>query len=248
MLNQHMSKLGSSISLSLILAATTVQAQPDFTGTWAAHRDVAIRGAAAVPASEVKLTPQAAEARRNYLALIDGTDHAPGNACVGYGMPESMLMSGVYPMEIIQRPEQLFVIYELHNEIRRLFVGDQAGDPATFFPERNGYSTARWEGDRLIVETTRLKAQVDTRYPHSDHASIREVYYLDEPLEDGTRVLAAELTMHDPLWLEEPFVTTKRWQEMENYHVLSYECSEPLWLDELEELYEAADITSVQNR
>lgn len=247
MLKQHMLTLGSSISLSFVLAATAVQAQPDFTGTWAAHRSTAMRGAAAVPASEMKLTPQAAEARRDYLSLIEGTDHAPGNACVGYGMPESMLISGGYPMEIIQRPEQLFVIYESHNEIRRLFIGDEAGDPATFFPERNGYSTAHWEDDRLIVETTRLKSQVDTRYPHSDQASIREVYYLDEPLEDGTRVLAAELTMHDPLWLEEPFVTTKRWQEMENYHVLTYECTEPLWLDEMEKLYEAADIKNVQN-
>ena len=62
----------------------------------------------------------------------------------------------------------------------------------------------------------------------------------------GTPVLAAELTMTDPLWLEEPLVTTKRWQAMEDYHVLSYECSEPKWLDELEGLYKAAGLKWVQ--
>ena len=157
-----------------------------------------------------------------------------------------MLRSGGYPMEIIQRPEQLFVIYEAHNEIRRIYIGDEARDPSDFFPERNGYSTAHWEGDRLIVETTRLKTQVDSRYPHSNQATIREEYYLGEPLADGTRVLVNELTMTDPAWLEEPFSTVKRWQAFSDYHVLTYECSEPKWLDEMEGLYREAGLEMVQ--
>ena len=161
-------------------------------------------------------------------------------------MPGSMLGSGGYPMEILQRPEQLFVVYEAHNEIRRIYIGDEAENPDNFFPERNGYSSAHWEGDRLIVETSRLKTQVDSRYPHSNQATIRVEYYFDEPLEDGTRVLAADLTMVDPLWLEEPLVTTKRWQELDNYHVLTYECTEPLWLDEMEGLYEEAGLEMIQ--
>lgn len=217
---------------ALLLAATAAEAQPDLTGAWTVHRDTPNRRGIAAPNPTLKLTPAARAAQADYRSLIDGTNYAPGNACVGYGMPESALASGVYPMEIIQRPEQVFVIYELHNEMRRLLIGDAAQDPANFFPECNGYSTAHWEGDRLIVETTRLKTQVDTRYPHSSEASIREVYYLDEPLDDGTRVLTLELTMHDPRWLEEPFVTTKRWEELKDYHVLTYECSEPRWLDE----------------
>jgi hypothetical protein len=223
-----------------------LHAEPDFSGAWTTYRGVPGAGAFAAPAGEMQLTPAAEAARRDYLSIIDGTDYAPGNACVGYGMPASMLGSGGYPMEIIQRPEQLFVIYEAHNEIRRIYIGDEAGDPAKFFPERNGYSTAQWQGERLIVETTRLKTQVDTRYPHSHEATIREEYYLDEPLPDGSRVLVAELTMHDPLWLEQPFVTTKRWQELADYHVLSYECSEPKWLDELEALYREAGLPFVQ--
>jgi hypothetical protein len=72
------------------------------------------------------------------------------------------------------------------------------------------------------------------------------VYYLDKPLADGTRVLVNELTMTDPAWLAEPFKTVKRWQEMKGYHVVSYECSEPKWLDELEGLYKKAGLPMVQ--
>ena len=219
---------------------------PDFSGAWTTYRAPAADGVSARTEAQLKLKPEALAAHADYQGLIDGTDFSPGNACVGYGMPASMLGSGGYPMEIIQRPEQLLVIYEAHNELRRLYLGDEIRDPSKFFPERNGYSIARWEGERLIVETSRLKTQVDTRYPHSDQASIREEYYLDPPLQDGSRVLVAELTMTDPAWLEEPFVTTKRWQEMSDYHVLSYECSEPKWLDEMTQLYDAAGLKMVQ--
>jgi hypothetical protein len=188
----------------------------------------------------------AEKAKADFNSVTEGTNYGAGNACVGYGMPGSMLGSGGYPMEIIQRPEQVFVIYEAHEEMRRFYIGDEAQDPATFFPERNGYSTAHWEGDHLIVETTRLKTQVDSRYPHSDQATIREEYYFDTPLDDGTKVLRADMVMTDPLWLKEPFVTTKRWQAFPDYHVLSYECAEPKWLDEMEMLYKKAGLKMIQ--
>ena len=234
---------------ALILAASAVIAQdrPDFSGAWATYRgNPNAAGAAAPPAGQLQLKPDAQAAVDTYRSLIEGTNYSPGNACVGYGMPESMMSSGGYPMEIIQRPDQVLIVYELHNELRRLYLGDEARDPATFFPERNGYSTAHWEGERLVVETTRLKSQVDTRYPHSHEARIREEYYFDTPAPDGTRVLAADLVLEDPLWLEEPFKATKRWQALDDYHVLRYECTEPVWLDEMEVLYKDAGLEMVQ--
>lgn len=220
--------------------------KPDFTGAWTTYRAANVAGAFTAPAGAPQYTPEAQKAIDDFQSIIEGTNHGAGNSCVGSGMPGSMLGSGGYPMEIIQRPEQLFILYEAHNEIRRVYIGDEARNPEDFFPERNGYSIGRWEGDRLIVETTNLKTQVDTRYPHSNQAEIVETYYLGEPNEDGARVLVAEMTMTDPLWLEEPFTTTKMWSEMEDYHVLNYECSEPLWLDEMEGLYEEAGLEMVQ--
>jgi len=236
------------LGLGLMASSFLVQAAelPDFSGAWSTYRGNGGAGAFAAPPGQIKLKPEAEAARADFASVTDGTNYGAGNACVGYGMPASMMGSGGYPMEIIQRPEQLFVIYEAHNEIRRIYIGDEAQDPADFFPERNGYSTAHWEGDHLIVETTRLKTQVDSRYPHSHEATIREEYYYDTPMQDGTRVLVAEMVMTDPLWLEEPFGSTKRWQAMSDYHVLSYECSEPKWLDEMEGLYKDAGLKMLQ--
>jgi hypothetical protein len=241
-------RLLTALSIILLAGVAAHAAEyPDFSGSWTVFRGGGGgAGRFGAPREMPKLTAAAQAARADYLSVTDGTNHGPGNSCVGYGMPASVLGSGGYPMEIIQRPEQLFVIYEAHNEIRRIYIDDEAEDPATFFPERNGYSTAHWDDDRLIVETTRLKTQVDSAYPHTDQAIIREEYYLGEPLDDGTRVLVNELTMTDPEWLEDPFTVTKRWQELSDYHVLTYECSEPKWLDEMEGLYNEANLEMVQ--
>ena len=78
-----------------------------------------------------------------------------------------------------------------------------AANPEDLFPDRNGYSFGRWEGDKLIVETTHLKEAVDQgRYPHSEQAKIVEEYTLArerrrhegadvEDDDDGSRVLHA---------------------------------------------------------
>jgi hypothetical protein len=149
-------------------------------------------------------------------------------------MPGSMLGSGGYPMEIIQRPDQITVVYEAHNEIRRIYFGSRVIPEKDRFPERNGYSIGRWEGDTLVVETTKLKEQVDQRYPHSANARIVERYRLSE--EAGRKVLTAEMTMTDPDFYTKPYSETKRWSHVPNGFLMSYECNEPLWHEHLEKL------------
>jgi hypothetical protein len=169
-----------------------------------------------------------------YRALVSPTSETPGGYCLGTGMPGSMLGSGGYPMEIIQRPEQITVIYEAHAEIRRIYIGDRNMKPEDRIPGRNGYSSGRWEGDTLVVETTQLVEQVDQQYAHSDQATIVERYRMTT--ENGRKVLTAEMTMTDPVFYTEPVKAEKRWSEVPNGHLLPYECAEETWNKRLEEL------------
>ena len=79
-------------------------------------------------------------------------------------------------------------IYELHNDVRRLYLGSRNVPEPDRLPGRNGYSAAHWEGDTLVVETTKLVEQVDQRYPHSDRAQVVERYQLTTSAR-GERVL-----------------------------------------------------------
>ena len=78
-------------------------------------------------------------------------------------------------------------------------------------PGRNGYSSGRWDGETLVVETTKLVEQVDQQYAHSNQATIVERYRMIE--ENGRKVLIAEMTMTDPVFYTQPVTTEKRWSK-----------------------------------
>jgi hypothetical protein len=217
--------------------AAAQQAHPDFTGVWTNYRSGGGPGGGGGfgggPAPSFK--PDALAKVEQYRRVTAGTNHSAGAYCVGTGMPGSMLGSGGYPMEIFQRPEQINITYEAHGEMRRVYFGDRVADPEDVFPERNGYSVGRWEGDTLVIETDHLVEQVDQRYAHSDQARIVERYRLGT--ENGKKVISATLTMTDPVFLTEPFTTEKKWEEVPNGRLMNYECSEPNWLDVQERLF-----------
>jgi hypothetical protein len=205
--------------------------RPDFTGVWTNYRGP---GGGGRGGGQIPLREEARQKIAEYQALVSPLGETPGGYCLGTGMPGSMLGSGGYPMEIIQRPDQITIVYEAHNEIRRIYFGDRVIPEADRLPERNGYSVGRWEGDTLVVETTHLKEQVDQRYAHSADARIVERYTMTE--ENGAKVVTAEMTMTDPAFYIEPVSETKRWSIVPNGFLLTYECNEPIWLDRIEDL------------
>jgi hypothetical protein len=131
------------------------------------------------------------------------------------------------------------VIYEAHNELRRIYIGGAKVDPGDLFATRNGYSAGRWEGDTLVVETSFLTESVDSRMAHSDQARIVERYRLSKDAA-GNKVLTAEMTMTDPVFYTKPVTQTKRWSGLPNGRMLPYECNEPAWMDHLEKLAKEA--------
>jgi len=221
-------------------AQTPAPRTPDLTGVWTTYRAPGGQGqgrgggGARGAQPELPLRPEARAKVQEYQKLIAGTGDTPGGYCLGTGMPGSMMGSGGYPMEIIQRPDQITIVYEAHNEIRRVYFGNRIIPEKDRLPERNGYSTGRWEGDTLVVETMRLNEQVDQRYPHSAEARIVERYTLSE--ESGQKVLTAQMTMTDPAFYTAPVSETKKWSIVPNGFLMTYECNEPAWLKRLEEL------------
>ena len=229
-------RLGATL-LGLCVAGSVLAAErPDFTGVWGNYRAPGAapqqRGAPQAP------LPLRAEAKAKvdaYHALVDPRGETPGGFCLGTGMPGSMLGSGGYPMEIVQHENLILVVFEAHAEIRRIYLGERA-DEGDLFPDRNGYSFGRWDGDKLIVETTHLKEAVDQgRYPHSDQAKIVEEYTL-EVNDDGTKVLTSKMTMTDPAFYTQPITAEKKWQFQPGVRLLPYECNEPTWEEHLDRL------------
>ena len=231
---------GALLGVSIGDAAFAAE-HPDFTGVWGNYRAPGAppgRGGGGRGATvELPLRPEAQAKVDEYQALVEPTGDTPGGFCLGTGMPGSMLGSGGYPMEIVQHDDMLIVVYEAHAEIRRIYITARANEE-DLFPDRNGYSIGRWEGDKLIVETTHLKEAVDqARFPHSDEAKIVEEYTLVTN-EDGSKVLTANMTMTDPKFYTEPIKAEKKWSYQPGGRLLPYECNEPAWEEHLETLRE----------
>ena len=123
-----------ALGLFVCLGLVSLNAQqPDFTGVWTNYVEpgqgrgggAATAGGGRGGAADLPMTAEGRQKVQAYQALIKGTGDTPGGFCLGTGMPGSMLGSGGYPMEIIQRPNQITIIYEAHNEVRRVYLGDR---------------------------------------------------------------------------------------------------------------------------
>ena len=168
---------------------------------------------------------------------MDPTGDTPGAHCVPHGMPLAVFLGGGYPVEFIQRPEQLTIIYETHNEVRRVFLDGRRIDPKDILPSRGGVSYGHFDGDSLVVETTGLAESVDQPTAHSDQARIIERY---TPLtRDGMKRLRLDITIHDPLFYTSPPTVTREYTQLQEGRMLDYACTEPDWEEHLEKLREA---------
>jgi hypothetical protein len=225
-------------ALATAVATAADAPKPDFSGIWTLYRPPGAEGRAGradpVFPRDPPFTAEAKTKIAEYQSLVSPLGLTPGGACVGYGMPAAMLSSGGYPMEWIQRPEQVTVIFEAHSEIRRIYIG-ATPNTKDMIPSRDGNSFAHWEGNTLVVETLGLKEAVDQSSAHSDKAKIVERYTIGKD-DAGRKTLTAEMTLTDPVFYTKPVSATKRWLAVENGRLLPYDCTEPAWDDQLDKL------------
>jgi hypothetical protein len=221
----------------LLGAFTAYAAAPDLTGIWTLGGD-GRAGAALNGAGDFEKTaPFTTSARQKlaeYHSLVDATGDTPGAHCVPHGMPLAVFLGGGYPVEFVQRPEQLTIIYETHNEVRRVFLDGRRIDPKEVLPSRDGVSYGHWEGQTLVIETTGLKESIDQATAHGENARIVERY---TPFMDGgLKRLKVEVTLQDPEFYTSPPTLTRTYTQLREGRMLDYDCTEPDWDDHLEEL------------
>jgi hypothetical protein len=226
-------------ALASAITGVALAAPPDLTGLWTLQAD----GKAGASLNGVgdfeKTAPFTASARKKlaeYHSLVDATGDSPGAHCVPHGMPLAIFLGGGYPVEFIQRPEQLTIIYETHNEVRRVFLDGRRIDPRDVLPSRGGVSFGRWEGNTLVVETTGLKESIDQATAHGENARIVERY--TPHVDAGVRRLHLEVTIHDPEFYTSPPTLIREYTQLKEGRMLDYDCTEPDWDEHLEKLRE----------
>ncbi len=175
-----------------------------------------------------KLTPEYL-AKWNAIAAsrISGsyeTDNV--HNCLPPGMPA--MMSAAYGMEIMQDAQKITIFTEHQDAMRRIFLdGRKPSAQVLADPTYAGYSTGRWEGDTLVVDTVALttKSYIDGSSPHSDKMTVQERIRFVEP-----GVLENQITVNDPEALVEPWRVVRRYRKASypNDELREFACAEGL--------------------
>ncbi len=218
----------------MLLSAAVFAAEPehpDFTGLWTAHREPGQRRASGFggPEAGLPLTEEGKRRVAEYGKLLGPERANPAAYCVDYGVPTVMEMPGGYPLEFIQKPDQLTIIYEVENETRRIYIGNRQLPPEQRLPSRDGYSQGHWEGDVLVVKTTDLLDGEDQRaHPHSDQATIEERFSLGKT-DDGKKLIAYEATITDPVYYTAPVEISRKYEPLADGFIIPYRCPDEFW-------------------
>ena len=96
------------------------------------------------------------------------------------------------------------------------------GEPGE--PSRLGFSTGRFEGEELVVETTNFIADrwgTHTGIDSSEQKHLVERFRLSE---DGLH-LYAEITVTDPVYLAEPVTFEHEWYKLADREVIQAPCT-----------------------
>lgn len=229
----------AALAAAATLACAAVPAaeirKPDLTGLWTTYTGGSQGRASGFGGSADDL-PLTEEGRRRVdeYERLSGPEQLNAAAhCATYGTPTMMLLPGSYPIEFIQKPDQLTIIFEVNNETRRIYIGDEQLPPGRRIPSRAGYSEGHWQGDELVVETTVLLDGLDhPSYPHSEQATIAERFFLDQD-DEGTLVLTYQATITDPVYYTEPVELERKYEPHDGF-ILPYQCQDELWYELLE--------------
>jgi hypothetical protein len=196
-------------------APRTLDGKPDFSGIWATedNRPCPPGGCPDMKVGQEfvnigwslenglpyqKWAAEAVAARRAANGMDDPTTHClPGGVVKGHTTP--------FLRKILQLPGLLVILKESNASYRQIFT-DGRPLPVDPEPSWNGYSSGRWEGDTLVVQTT----------------GFRDGLWLDRsgsPLTDSARMterirrvnygkLQIELTVDDPKAYTAPWTVT----------------------------------------
>ncbi len=158
--------------------------------------------------------------------MAGSSEFDPSAKCIPSGMPSMMSMA--YGMEVQQTRDRITMYSELNDLYRRIYLdGRKASQKVLDDPTYAGYSTGRWEGDTLVVDTVALHPDslIDGFSPHSDAMTVQERIRLISP-----GLLEDRIAVTDPKALLEPHegVRTYRKASPPNDELREFACAEGL--------------------
>ena len=171
-------------------------------GVWLPRREDYFAFVNATNSNDWSLTPSAQRLR----ATHDGVQ-TPQADCVPVSAPAIML----YPVhtEVVILPDRVLLRTDW-MDVERVVFTDGRGHPENGDRTIQGHSTGHWEGDALIVDTTRFSDHIlgtNGRIPSGRQKHVSEKLSLSE----DSKSLIYEFRVEDPEYLLQPVTGKATW-------------------------------------
>ena len=206
----------------------TSDGRPDLTGLWtgrgaptedgppvAAFRDVGANIEGGLP-----YQPWAERLRDERVA--DGSKDNPEAHCLPMGIMQFHTQGA--PRKFVQTPGLIVILYEASMGIRQIFTDGRPtpdNDPQPWF---YGYSTGRWEGDTLVVETTGLR---DGEWLDINGSPLTDAgTYTERFTRTSYGRMEIDVTIDDPEAYTEPWTVRVNKEIMVDEDLLEFVCLE----------------------
>jgi hypothetical protein len=185
-------------------APKTADGKPDFSGVWIAEDQKYFMDlATGLKPGDVAMQPWAEALQKQRVDNAHADD--PLAKCLPHGVPR-VNTNGIFPFKIVQTPGLVVLLYEQMHLFRQVFMDGRkvANDPN---PSWLGYSTGRWEGDTLVVETSGFndKTWLDTAMGHPATEALRVT---ERFRRTDFGHLELQATIEDPKAYTKPWTTT----------------------------------------
>jgi hypothetical protein len=128
------------------------------------------------------------------------------------------------PRKIIQTPDVIVILYEGNSGVRQIFLDGRPLPGKDAEPWWYGYSTGKWDGDTLVVETAGFKPDgwLDINgSPLTDAAKMTERF---RRVDYGH--LEIDITVDDPKAYTKPWTITVRQHITVDAEMIEFICGE----------------------
>jgi hypothetical protein len=191
-------------------APRTPDGKPDLSGFWVPNRE---------PAPQPVQLPWAAEQSRQRFEN-DFRD-VPSLHCLP-GDP-AMPLAGIFPYKLVQTSSLLLILNDQDVAgVQQVFL-DGRQHPEEINPTWLGHSTAKWDGDTLVVDTVGFndRSWLGLMHPHTEmlHVTMR----ISRP---SLGRLETETIVEDPGSLSEPWKVNQSATLGPNEEIMEYVCAE----------------------
>jgi hypothetical protein len=206
--------------------------KPDLTGTWQSG-GVSINGEAGAPPLHplppmaphpIKREPlvykpefEAIRKAKNFTSLDDPTLH-----CLLPGVPR--ISSMPMPLEIVQTPKEVVILYEAFRAWRRIPVRDDLKHPDDLVPTWMGDSVGKWDGDTFVVDVTGFNDKSWIGGNGTIHSE--QMHVVERYTRNTDNTITYEYMVEDPVALTKPSYGGAVYRAPIDVRVEEYECIE----------------------